>query len=154
MADARQVISETIAEVRRQYSNAYVAFGSGATSQMMANFNQLGVVINDWASRRANWAARGTRDDGSVYALDRWVTEGLQYAKDAGDQAGIGQDNTTLMRLWNTAKDIPSHLQGDLANAANAVTSPTQWPWYLQLAVGGVGLFYASQIWANFRGRK
>lgn len=154
MANVQQIISETIAEVRRQYSHAYVAFGSGATPQMLVNFNRLGSTIQDWATRRATWAARGTRDDGSAYVLDRWVNEGLQYAADAADQAGIGQDNTTLMRLWNTAKDIPSHLQGDIEAGLDKVTSPTAWPWYLQAAVAGVGLFYASQIWANFRGRK
>lgn len=35
-----------------------------------------------------------------------------------------------------------------------AITSPTEWPWWLQAGIAGVGLFYASQIWANFRGKK
>lgn len=173
MADltTNSLIAATIAKVKTSYATAgatiwglsVVTFSydkmkswvaSTSQSQQAKDFAQLGRYIDDWATRRATWAARGTRDDGSAYGVDRWVAEGKQYAEDAWQRAGLAFDSSFFADAAATARGLVTNLPKDLADGYAAATSPTKWPWYLQAAVAGVGLFYASQIWANFRGRK
>lgn len=157
MADVASIQQDVIGKVNATYFASRVALqaqGVSQTSQQGIDFQKLYTYINDWATRRAAWAARGTRDDGSVYGLDRWIAEGQGYAKDASDRAGMASDDSVFSRALATVRDIPQHLIKDVQAGYTAATSPTKWPWYLQAAVAGVGLFYASQIYRNFRGTK
>lgn len=163
------LISLTVARVKAAYaasgaviwaltSPAYEAVKSivaaSAVTQQTKDFIQLGKFIDDWATRRAVWAANGVRDDGSAYTLDRWVLEGQGYAEDAWQRAGLTFDSSFFADAAVAAKTLVVSVPKDLAAGYAAATSPTKWPWYLQVGVVGVGLFYASQIWANFRGKK
>lgn len=158
ISDAQQLVDDTVLQVRQTYSDALMqlmANGVSPTSQQGIDFNKLGAVyIQDWATRRAQWALKGQRDDGTAYSLERWVTEGQGYASDASYRAGLAYDSSTFARALATARDIPTHLVKDIKAGYEAVTSPTQWPWWLQATAAGLGLYYASQIWANFRGKK
>lgn len=151
------VIPETISRVRGAYSAAafrLVQDGVSPSSQQGIDFQTLGRVIDDWATRRASWASNGQRDDGSLYGLDRWITEGQGYAADASYRAGLAFDSNPFVLAVKTALAAPGNVPKDLSDGLNKLTSPTQWPWYAQVAVGSVAIFYASQIFANFRGRK
>lgn len=155
--DPVSIQQDVIAQVNTTYSSAMFGLqlqGVAQNSQTGINFQQLGKYINDWATRRAGWALNGRRDDGSAYGLERWTTEGQGYAKDASDYANMAYDDSTFAVALETIKNIPGYLPEDLSNAAHMVTSPTAWPWYVQVGVGVVGLYYASQIWANFKGKK
>lgn len=155
--DTQALINDTIEKVRLAYGSALLSLmnnGVSPTSQQGIDFNKLGAVyIEDWANRRAQWALNGQRDDGSSYTLERWVTEGQGYAQDASYRAGLAFDSSTFGLALATAKAIPGNIPGDLSNAYNAVTSPSQWPWYVTVGLGGVALFYASRIYKNFRGK-
>lgn len=119
-------------------------------SQERVDFQQLGVYIDDWASRRASWALQGRRADGTSYTLDRWVAEGQSYAADAMYRAGLAFDSSFFNDAAQQAVLLVKNLPKDLKNAAN----PMQWPWYFQAAAGVAVLYYVSQIVGNFRGRK
>jgi len=172
---ARALKIATIVKVQASYASAAVAvFGFPAVSggytlikslvtqgasrdvynQELKDFKTLGGFIDDWATRRADWALNGRRDDGSLYSLTRWVNEGKEYAQDAFYRAGMAFNDSFFADAANSAVTLVSNLPKDIAALGNTLTSPTQWPWYAQLGVGVAALFYGSQIYSNFKGRK
>lgn len=126
---------------------AWVA--SGVQTQEKIDFTQLGFFIEDWATRRAAWAAKGIRDDGSAYSLDRWVQEGQGYVQDAFYRANLAFNDSFFSDAYTSAVSLVQNLPKDLSKLGD----PTAWPWYVGAGIGVVALFYGSQIIRNLRAK-
>lgn len=96
-------------------------------------------------------ALDGTQEvNGSLYTLERWVRAGQALADISNSMSGEAFDNSFFSQAIEDAKTAYVTTKDSL----KTIASPTEWPWYIQAAVAGVGIFYASQIYKNFKGGK
>jgi len=169
--DTAFLATKTIANVKLAYGKALAAtFGiptlefaitAGASSVYAAAKRAVGGMSED-AYDRKNVLALGNSIDKWILRLpemlqsknlEQWVRIGQNLATDAGNYSNYAVDASFFS---NVAKDAALAMQTTgqaVSDIYNKSTKPTEWPWYVQAAVGGVALFYASQIFRNFRGK-
>lgn len=169
--DTAFLVTKTIAEVKLAYakavffvlgvpttqfistlgvSTAYSALkravgGVDETRGDVQNLYTLGKSIDVWVSR-APEALSGKNPN---FPLTQWVLVGQNIATDAATQANESINSSFFAQAFSDAKVAAQ----TTIDALKKVAQPTQWPWYAQVAVGGVAIFYLSQIYRNFRGK-
>lgn len=172
MIDTAFLITKTIANVKLAYGKALaVTFGApmlefavtgGASSVYAAAKRAVGGMSED-AYDRQNvlklgnsvdlWISRVPQIQEGRLSLEQWVRIGQNLASDAAAYSRYAMDASFFNQVLQDTKSAATTTQEAVVNLYNKSTQPTEWPWYVQAAVGGVALFYASQIFRNFRGK-
>ncbi|ATB36285.1 hypothetical protein CYFUS_001699 [Cystobacter fuscus] len=138
-ASAQEVaaMDAAIREVRAQYArgkvrveaNAGGFFASEEERSIRAAYLNMGVLLEKWASTYRTWAVLGRREDGSEYAVQRFLDFGRVDLADAVERiVGEAYDRSLFAAVKHAA-----------AKTAETVTTPALWPAWMKWAAAGVG---------------
>lgn len=114
------------------------AIKSPGKAALAKEYKNLGAMIDDLSDRKRRWAAAGKRDDGSAFSWQQWGELAQVYLNSIVYYSKMPVTDGFIVNAGLSIKDF----FGDLAK----VVQPTEWPLWVKVSVGLVGLAAVSYI--------
>jgi len=136
MAATREEVAAielAVSEARAQYARARVRveantggwLASGEASSIRKAFKDVGALLERWATVYRAWAVNGQRDDGTTYAVARFLDFGRTELADAVLQISAeAYDRSAFAAVKYAASETGRQL------------NPLNWPLGVKVAVG------------------